>query len=225
MKPNQSKKQLEEIPMGDTEANGGGRSPSESVRRAVNVKRARILVLLIPLAVAIIVGGVALANSSNLGNLFSSFEPRVDTGIAQNSATTEAALARDIEREARVLDVIAINIVDGNAFLWIVDLESGTTWSDRDSKAVTRAFDVLFEWAQKNEYGVSIIFFTIQSLMGTEGLPVDVFQGAFQFVCPADLVAEYGRGGQSSDVIMGQCDVVPDGLFISGNAEVPLLGR
>jgi len=197
--------------MGDTD-NGGA-----------NVKRARILVLLVPLAVAIIAGVVVALEGSNL-DLFSVFEP-TSTGISQNSATTEAAIARDIEREARVLDVIALQILDGTAYFWIVDLESGEKWSDRDSKAVTRAFDVLFEWAQKNEYGVSIIFFAVQSLMGTEGLPVEVFQGTIQFLCLPDLVAEYGRSGTDSNTIMNQCNAMPDGLYVSGNAEVPLLGR
>ncbi len=188
-----------------------------------NVKRARILVLLVPIALFIIVGVVALVSSNT--NLFSSFEPRANTGIAQDGTTTEAAVARDIEREAQVLDVLALVIEDGTAYFWIVDLQSGTQWSDRDSKAVTRAFDVMLDWAKINEYGVSITFFAIQSLMGTEGLPVDVFEGVFRIVCPSDLVAEYNIGGANSDAIMSLCQTSPDGGYIDGTGLVPLIGR
>ncbi len=216
MKPNQFKNLREEIIMGDISDSGGNGG---------DVKRARILVLLIPLALIIIAGGIALANSTNI---LQALEPSMSAsvaGVAQNSATTEAALARDIEREARVLDVIEIAIEDGGAYFWIIDLESGTDWSERDSNAVTRAFDVLFEWAQKNEYEVGITFFATVFLMGADGEPVDVLQGVINFDCPADLVAEYGRSGGSSDVILNQCEASPDGMFISGNAEVPLIGR
>ena len=209
--------------MGDTD-NGGGRSPSESVRRAINVKRARILVLLIPLAVAIIVGGVALANSSAIGDLFSSFEPSSNT-VQTELISNESVLARDIEREARVLDVITIQISDGIAYFWIIDLEFGTEWSERDSNAAIRALDVLFEWAQRNEYGVVITFFGSIPLMGTDGVPVDVLQAVIAFQCVDNLVAEYGRSGENSDRIMNQCDVSPDGQFISGRAELPFIGR
>lgn len=196
--------------MGDTD-NGGGPDPNQ------NVKRARILVLLIPLVALLIAGGIALAGS----NIFQNFQPQSQVG----GVTTEAALARDIEREAEVLDVIDLEVVDGVVHIWVLDLQSGEVWSDRDSDAVTRAFDVLFEWAKENNYGVEIIFFSVTSVMGPDGIPVDALQGAAKFICPADLVAEYGRGGGNSDNIINQCLLLPDGLFVSPDAEVPFIGR